>query len=116
MRFRSILRDLAWDLGHQRLRTSLTVLGVAWGTVSVVVLLAFGVGLERQTTKNFHGLGERIVLTFGGRTTKPYEGFPDGRTIQLRAEDVDLLASQIPAITEISPEYSSRSVPVRHGR
>ncbi|HKK28338.1 MAG TPA: ABC transporter permease [Gemmatimonadota bacterium] len=116
MRLASILRDLIWDLGHQRLRTSLTVLGIAWGTVSVVVLLAFGVGLERQTIKRFHGLGERIVLLFGGRTTEPWQGFPDGRTIRLREEDAALLAGQIPGITEISPEYSSRAVPVRHGR
>jgi putative ABC transport system permease protein len=115
VRLRALLRDLVWDLGHQRLRTSLTVLGIAWGTVAVVVLLAFGVGLERQTIKRFHGLGDRIVLLFGGRTTKPYEGFPDGRTIQLREEDVDLLQRQIPDIVEISPEYSDRSVPVRYG-
>jgi len=116
VRLGALLHDLVWDLGHQRLRTSLTVLGIAWGTVSVVVLLAFGVGLERQTIKRFHGLGDRIVLLFGGRTTKPWEGFPDGRTIHLREEDVGVLQKQIPDIVEISPEYSNRDLPVHIGR
>jgi len=43
-----VWRDFLADLRAQKLRTSLTVLGIAWGTVAVVVLLAFGVGLERQ--------------------------------------------------------------------
>jgi len=91
-------------------------MGIAWGTVAVVVLMAFGVGLERQTRKNFHGLGERIVLLFGGRTTIPHAGFPDGRTIRLTEEDGEVLLREIPEIVALSPEYSERSVPVRRGR
>jgi putative ABC transport system permease protein len=70
------LRDFFHDIRTQRLRTFLTVMGITWGTVAVVVLLAFGVGMERQTRKRMHGLGERIVILFGNRTTKTYEGFP----------------------------------------
>ena len=77
-------REFFADLRAQKLRTSLTVLGIAWGTVAVVVLLAFGVGLERQTRKRFHGLGDRIVILWGGRTTKPFAGFGDGRPIRLQ--------------------------------
>ncbi len=109
-------RALWHDLRAHKLRSSLTVLGIAWGTVAVVVLLAFGVGLERQTMKNFHGLGERIVLLFGGRTTVPHAGFPDGRTIRLTAEDGEALRREIPEIVQMSPEYSERGVPVRRGR
>ena len=69
-----MFREFFADIRNQKLRTTLTVLGIAWGTVAVVVLLAFGVGLERQTKKRFHGLGDRIVVLFGGRTTKPFAG------------------------------------------
>jgi len=109
------LRAFAHDLRAHRLRSALTILGIAWGTVAVVVLLAFGVGLERQTLENFHGLGERIVLLFGGRTTIPHAGFPDGRPIRLTEEDGRALRREIPEIVELSPEYSERGVPVRHG-
>lgn len=116
MRPLAILRAFLADIRRHRMRTTLTVLGIAWGTVAVVVLLAFGVGLERQTRKNFHGLGEQIVLLFGGRTTVPHAGFPDGRSIRLREEDGALLRSEIPDIVQLSPEFSERGTPMRRGR
>jgi len=111
----SLLREFTADLRAQRLRTTLTVLGIAWGTIAVVVLLAFGVGLERQTVKRFHGLGDRIVILFGGRTTVSYAGFPEGRYIRLREDDGHLLRREIPEIAALSPEYSNRQTPVRRG-
>ncbi len=112
----SSLHDFFHDIRAQRLRTALTVMGIAWGTVAVVVLLAFGVGMEKQTRKRMKGLGERIVILMGNRTTKPFAGFPEGRTIRLEEEDVALLQREIPDIVQISPEYSTRAVPVRRGR
>ncbi|MDH3290738.1 MAG: ABC transporter permease [Gemmatimonadota bacterium] len=115
MQLAALLREFAADLRAQRLRTALTVLGIAWGTIAVVVLLAFGVGLERQTRKRFHGLGDRIVILFGGRTTVSYRGFPEGRFINLREEDGTLLLREISDIVMLSPEYTNRSTPVRRG-
>lgn len=115
MHLGSLLREFTADLRAQRLRTALTVLGIAWGTIAVVVLLAFGVGLERQTVKRFHGLGDRIVILFGGRTTVSYAGFPEGRYISLREDDGHLLLREIPDIVALSPEYSDRQTPVRRG-
>jgi putative ABC transport system permease protein len=115
VRLGSLLREFTADLRAQRLRTTLTVLGIAWGTIAVVVLLAFGVGLERQTVKRFHGLGDRIVILFGGRTTVSYAGFPEGRYISLREDDGPLLLREIPDIVALSPEYSNRQTPVRRG-
>ena len=108
-------RDFLADLRAQKLRTSLTVLGIAWGTVAVVVLLAFGVGLERQTLKRFHGLGDRIVILFGGRTTKPFAGFGEGRPVRLRPDDVALIAGEVQEIEHISPEFITQSARVRRG-
>ena len=108
--------ELWADVRAQKLRTALTLLGVTWGTVAVIVLLAFGTGLERQTMKRFHGLGDRVVILFGGETTKPFAGFGDGRSIRLLESDADLLAEQIPEIALISPEYSWRGSPVSNGR
>jgi putative ABC transport system permease protein len=110
-----VWREFFADLGAQKLRTSLTVLGIAWGTVAVVVLLAFGVGLERQTKKRFHGLGDRIVFLFGGRTTKAWAGFGDGRPIRLKADDVPILEREVSEIEQISPEFIARSARVRRG-
>lgn len=110
-----MFREFFADIRSQKLRTALTVLGIAWGTVAVVVLLAFGVGLERQTKKRFHGLGDRIVILFGGRTTKAFAGFPQGRGISLTEADANLLRQEVAEITQISPEYIARGTRVRRG-
>ncbi len=116
MRLFTSLGQFFQDLRTQKLRTALTILGITWGTVAVVVLLAFGVGLEKQTRKNMHGMGDGIVVVFGGRTTMPFQGFPDGRRINLREDDVPILSSEIPDISDISPEYMNRNTPIRRGR
>ena len=110
MRFVTVAREFFHDLRAQRLRTTLTILGVTWGTVAVVVLLAFGVGFENQTRKRSIALGDGIVIMFGGRTTKAFAGFPDGRPIQYVEDDAALLAREIPDIAQISPEYSERNM------
>ena len=115
-RFRSVVSEFWNDIRAQKLRTSLTILGITWGTVAVIVLLAFGIGLERATVKRFHGLGDRVVILGGGTTTKPFQGFPDGRGIRLTADDAVILRQQIPEIQRISPEFSRRGTPVRNGR
>jgi putative ABC transport system permease protein len=109
------LRQFLDDLRVQRLRTTLTILGIAWGTVAVVALLAFGTGLQEQMQATAKGIGDGIVILFGGRTSRSFQGFPEGRWIQLREEDALILERQIPDIAAISPEYGRRAAPVRRG-
>ena len=113
MRLVATLDQFFQDLRAQKLRTTLTILGITWGTVAVIVLLAFGTGLEVQTRKNMHGMGDGIVVMFGGRTTKAYQGFPDGRYVPLHEDDAAILKRRIPEIARISPEYISNRTPVR---
>lgn len=105
MRLLNPIGQFLADLNAQRLRTTLTVLGITWGTVAVIVLLAFGVGLEKQMMKSALGIGDGIAIIFPGRTTKAFRGFGEGRAIRLREEDAALLAREIPEIRDVSPEY-----------
>jgi putative ABC transport system permease protein len=98
----------------QKLRTFLTVFGIIWGTASVVLLLAFGKGLHAQNQKSMHGMGEGIVILWGGRTSKPYMGFGRGRGIPLREEDALLLKKEIRQMGGVSPEYSKWNTTMRY--
>lgn len=102
------------DMRSQKLRTFLTVFGIIWGTASVVLLLAFGKGLHTQNQKSMHGMGEGIVILWGGRTSKPYMGFGKGRWIGLREEDAILLKKEIRELGGISPEYSKWNTTMRY--
>ncbi len=102
------------DMRSQKLRTFLTVFGIIWGTASVVLLLAFGKGLHAQNQKSMHGMGEGIVILWGGRTSKPFMGFGRGRGIGLREEDAILLKKEIRELGGISPEYSKWNTTMRY--
>jgi putative ABC transport system permease protein len=115
MRLGTVLRQLLDDLRRQRLRTALTILGITWGTTAVVALLAFGVGLERQMTVNARGLGDGLVLVSGGRTTIPFRGFPERRSIRLVEADADLVAREVPGLEIITPEYGTWGRHIRRG-
>jgi putative ABC transport system permease protein len=115
MRLVTVLTQLLDDLRRQRLRTALTVLGITWGTTAVVVLLAFGVGLERQMTVNARGLGDGLVILSGGRTTLPFRGFPERRPIRLEESDVELVAREVPGLEIVTPEYGTWGRHLRRG-
>ena len=103
------------DMKRQKLRTCLTILGIMWGTVAVVLLLSFGIGLQQFSEKQIFGMGRNIVM-FGGRTTtKAYRGLGKGRWIGLREEDAHLLQERIPEMRFISPEVN-RSLKVTYKR
>jgi putative ABC transport system permease protein len=99
------IAEFVRDLRAQKLRTMLTVFGIVWGTVTIVVLLAFGQGFKKQLTVNMHGIGESISIMFPGSTTKAFEGFGVGRPIRLTEDDAWLLQQQVKDIRRISPEY-----------
>jgi putative ABC transport system permease protein len=102
------------DMKSQKLRTFLTIFGIIWGTASVVLLLAFGRGLHAQNQVSMHGLGEGIVILWGGKTSKPFMGFGRGRWVQLREEDAALLKREIREMGGVSPEYTKWNTTMRY--
>ena len=111
----TIVSEFLLDLRAQKLRAFLTMFGIVWGTVTIIVLIAFGVGFKKQMSVNMHGIGESIAIMFPGKTTKPWEGFGTGRPMSFVEEDTKRLASQIPGIKAISPEFGRRT-PTRVGQ
>ena len=102
------------DAAHNLKRIALTVLAIAWGTLSIVLLLSFGEGMKRAFHRTTRGMGEDIGVLWPGATTKAYAGLPSGRTIQFTDEDAEILGARIPEIAAVSREYSKR-VPVSNG-
>ena len=99
------VRQMLRDLRSQKLRTSLTIFGIVWGTVAVTLLGAFGQGLHKQIVKNSAGLGDRIAIAWPGLTSIPYEGLGRGRRIRMREEHVEAIRRETPGVVRISSEY-----------
>ncbi|UCB52140.1 MAG: ABC transporter permease [Candidatus Zixiibacteriota bacterium] len=102
------------DMRSQKLRTLLTLFGIIWGTAAVVLLMAIGKGIHAENQRQMHGLGEGIVILWGGRTSQPFEGFGKGRRIPLREEDAHLLKREIREMWGVSPEYSRWSTHMKY--
>lgn len=105
MVLRNYLRQFLRDMRAQKLRLFLTVFGIVWGTAAVTLLLAFGEGLHRRVLVSQKGLGDAIVIAWPARTSKPWEGLPRGRGIDMTADDVALLRREVEEIDRISEEY-----------
>ena len=99
-----MIRQFTEDMKKQKLRCLLTMSGITWGTMTVVLLMTFGESFRVASLKNMTGMGNNIVIIGGGRTSLPYNGMPPGRNIPFREELVDLLREQVTEIGNISPE------------
>lgn len=82
----------------QRKRAVLTIAAITWGTVSILLLLAFGQGLKEQLIRGRRGMGENIAVIWSGSTSKVWQGLPTGRPIRLRLEDIGFLRSRMPDV------------------
>lgn len=98
--------DFFRNINQQRLRTFLTIFGIMWGTATLIILLAFGLGFRDQTKLNMRGIGDEIAIMFNGMTSQNFEGYGIGRRIQMREADAAFLKSQVSGIKDISAEYS----------
>ncbi|MCG8468114.1 MAG: ABC transporter permease [Gemmatimonadetes bacterium] len=102
-----LLEEFLGDLRQQKTRAFLTIFAMIWGTISIVLLLAFGQGLRTQISEGLLNAGERIFMVYGGETSVKFEGLQKGRRIRLREEDLDLILRAIPEFEMGSPSYGS---------
>lgn len=116
MRLGLILRLFRSAAHVQRKRMVLTVTAIAWGTISIVLLLSFGEGLKRALTAGSSGLGEAIAICWPGETQKDFAGFPAGREIRLLPDDAELLTRNIPEMEAASGEMQTWGAQLSYGR
>jgi putative ABC transport system permease protein len=107
------LKEILHDLSQYKARTTMTMFGIIWGTMTVILLLAFGVGVGKQMSKNMHGIGEGIAIVWPGRTSIPFEGYGRDRQIRLTEDDIEYIRTEVKEIKRISPEFSSWRSPIR---
>jgi putative ABC transport system permease protein len=100
----------------QRKRAALTVAAIAWGTVAILMLLAFGEGLGRQMMRSRAGMGENLAVVWPGETSKVWQGLPTGRPIRPRIDAIDYLRQRMPDLDGVVGEITSWQTPLSWGR
>jgi putative ABC transport system permease protein len=92
------------EFRKRRKKSALITFALFWGTLSILLLMAFGQGMSAQFRISFSGLGETLIMITGNQTSLTHEGLPKGRQIRLYLEDIDYLRERIPEILRIVPE------------
>jgi putative ABC transport system permease protein len=102
-----MLKDIlaqAWEaMLYNRRRTAITMIGMAWGIATVVLLLAYGAGFSRAVESIFAQWGTSTIGLWPGRTSEQAGGDKAGVWTRFTLDDVDRIANTVPGITYISP-------------
>jgi putative ABC transport system permease protein len=106
---RDLLQEAYTAMRHNRRRTALTMLGMAWGIATVVMLLAYGDGFGQACANIFANFGTKLVIVVPGKTSMQAGGQKSGVAVRFTQEDVDALSTNLPQITHITPEVSKQS-------
>src|SRR5262244_3290404 len=109
-----VIRDLIGDvfrtLWSHKLRTLLTMFGIAWGIVSIVLMVAAGEGLRVGQAKQAETLGKDILIVFHGRTSLQAGGQRAGREVRWVDTDVPFVQEQSPDCQYVIPELGQDNV------
>lgn len=111
MVFRDLLRDTIQTLWAHKLRTFLSMFGIAWGIVSITLMVAAGEGLSVGFEKVKENFGKDLMIIFAGRTSLQAGGTRAGRAIHWNATDAIAVEQQAPSCKYVLPELG-RDLPV----
>lgn len=103
------------DLRTHKTRAFLTMFAVAWGTLAISLLLAFGEGMKIQMVNGLLNAGDKVVRIYGGETSVTYQGLPKGRPIRFTEEDYRLIKS-VPEVDQVTRHYGRWGTRLTAGR
>jgi len=102
-----MLKDIlgqAWQaMLYNRRRTAITMIGMAWGIATVVLLLAYGAGFSRAVENIFAQWGTNLIGVFPGRTSEQAGGDKAGVKVRFTLDDVDRISESVPGLFRITP-------------
>jgi putative ABC transport system permease protein len=93
---RDLLQQAFGAMRHDLRKTVLTMLGMAWGIATVVLLLAYGDGFGQAISNIFQSFGAKAVGIFPGRTSQQAGGNKAGVQVRFTNDDIELLRNNLP--------------------
>src|SRR6201988_4731878 len=105
IRAKDVFAEAYRSLRNNRQRSALTMLGMAWGIATVVLLLAYGTGFSEAIVNIFRSYASMSAMGIaGGRTSMQAGGNKAGTSIRLTRDDIDRVLVNVPEVTRITPE------------
>src|SRR5438128_2489870 len=110
MVFRDLMGDVLRTLWVHKLRTFLTMFGIAWGIVSIVLMVAAGEGLRKGQDEQARTFGKDVMIVFHGRTSMQAGGLRAGRLVQWQDSDIALVGADSSDCEYVIPELEQDTV------
>jgi putative ABC transport system permease protein len=107
MAFRDLLLDTLHTLWTNKLRTFLTMFGIAWGIISITLMVAAGEGMRVGQQKVAENFGKDIMIVFAGRTSLQAGGTRAGRALHWEDTDHLFVQQQTPSCRYVLPELGT---------
>lgn len=111
--FKDIFSQAIEAMRHNGRRTAITIVGMAWGIATVVLLLAYGAGFGRAFETIFAQWGTNMIGVFPGRTSEQAGGSKAGVRVRFQQDDVERIQETVPGIIHVSP-ILWKQVPVQN--
>jgi putative ABC transport system permease protein len=110
MVLRDLIRDVFRTLWAHKFRTLLTMFGIAWGVVSIVLMTAAGEGLRVGQAKQAETLGRDVMIVFHGRSSLQVGGQRAGRQVRWIDSDVPAVQDEAHDCRYVIPELEQNDV------
>ena len=107
MNFREAITQSVQSLLRNRTRSVLTMLGIVWGLVTVVLLLSYGSSLGAAVLQGFLGIGDNVIMVWGGQTSMQAGGQRSGQRIKFVDGDMEAVRDSLPFLRAVSRETDS---------
>ncbi len=110
MTTKDIFHETFSALTANKVRTSLTMLGIIIGISSVIIMVAIGQGAQASIQTSIQSIGSNLIMVTPGASRNIGYGASTGRgsAKTLTMKDVEAIASEVTNINAISPEVSGR--------
>jgi putative ABC transport system permease protein len=96
--------EIATSLARHKLRTALTAVGVIFGLLIFMAMVAFGVALHDGINRKMTGFAANAVFLWGQRTSEPYAGFAPNRQIVFTNDDIEPLR-KLDGVEHVAPRH-----------
>lgn len=107
-------QEIYSSIRKNKMRTSITIIGVMWGIFLLVVLLGAAKGVENNFNKLFGDFATNSVFVWAQQTSKPFKGFQEGKSLTLKMSDLENIKNEIPGLEFVVPRHQTQAMAINN--
>lgn len=103
-----LFKEIFWSLSSNKVRSTLTILGIVIGIASVITMVAIGQGAKNSIEQNIESIGSNLIIVMPGSQRGGTVSQGRGSLQTLTLDDANAIKNQVQGIKAVAPEVSRR--------